>query len=256
MPEALRATPWWGLIFIIIIATAAICFTAWFITKVIRSKLRIGSMEIGRDDKNGERSSPHAVCHHKDDLNYTIKMLLAITIKEQEIRSRGILATQMVKAEEYLLRMKDSGLTWFNNELSTRLKDIGDDTIPIYHADYLHFKLALHEYFVRIKDIIRAACINNGFVNMEAGKYDAYIETMIKRFGDFSARYFSENYIGKVMTQQILWEHGQFFRDFASVVKEMFSTLRDIAISKGKELNRLEEEKKLITEGRLGMTDL
>ncbi len=251
--------PWWQWVIIIAALTVAICFLIWFIIKIARGKLKLGNIEIGgnakdKDEQDSKNKLKCANCEEKGSLSFAIKSLLDLTMREHDLRVRGILASQMMKAEEHLLNLKNECLSAFSTKLGQMLKEKGDKTPPIQHNDYLYYKLVLQEFLTKMKDTLRAACINNGFNEMNPDQYNEYIQDRVDQITKDAIRFFEENYITAVVfTADHLRETPILLDEIHTKVKRIFDDLRGRANSKEVDIKTIRTERQNIIEGKIGI---
>ena len=175
----------------------------------------------------------------KLSLKKTLLMFSKYTIEELNIKNRGTLGSQMMKAEEYLLVIKDNTLAKVTIKLKGRL---GEHESIIRHPDYLAFKLALQEYITRVKDVIREACINNGFTKKDQVEYSKYVMRMNKRINGMAFTFFTENYIGNVLDSGDIFSK-EFLDDQGEIIVSLFDSIRKISFEKEKEIAIIEDRK-------------
>lgn len=250
------AIPWWQWVIIIVALAMAICFIIWFVIKAVKGRLKIAGVEIYGVSKNNNGDNPHATCEHRRSLGMIVKKIIDWTIIEHNIRTRGILSLQMMKAEEYLLSIKDKCLTTFSTKLKEKLKDNEEQIIPIHHADYLHYRLVMQEFIIKIKDIIRSACLNNGFTSMPDERYGKYVSDMSARIGSYSVRFFDENYIGNIIHITDMKDWKDLYTNIAQMTRDMFASLKRISIIKEKEISEIKDKRKAFIESEIGIAEL
>jgi hypothetical protein len=246
MQEKIAVLEWWHVVIIILTLFACVMIIIWFLSKLKSVDLSVGGVKFKKDNTS---DVPHVNCPHRFSLGLTHTALSDISIKIHDIRSRLILTEQMHKAEEYLLQIKDFALT----AAGSAIKDaIGSKRSAIAHSDYLNFKMVLQEYNVRLKDVVRAACINNGFSQMDQLEYKAYMEKFHIRIEKMAQRFFEENLILTSTTVDRIFEKKD-LTEMSNVINKMFEDLSIIANANYLKIVKLEKQREWIAQHSWGI---
>ena len=254
LPVAAPLIPmiWWQIILILIAAGIIIGGLIILINKITGGNFKLFNFISARRNNKKEINddiypTPHTKCPHRFTLLYPITKISDISIQVHDIKTRDIIGSQMMKAEETMLNLKNISLS----AVSTFLKNhIEVDCPPVHHQDYLNYKTTLHECFARVKDIIRAACIKNGFDEKCGIEYDKYIEEISSRIATESETFFSENFINiKVLTfdniekLKVSNSDKLLTHEYADQIKMLFNKMKDISLKKQAEIEGLMLEK-------------
>lgn len=251
--------PWWEWLILLVALTAAVCFIAWFVLKKLKTRIRSRNIEFSSSSDNPTvvPYSPHTVCEHRWSLEKILKSIMVLTTQIHDLQNRGILAEQMLKAEEHILHMKNACLQAFTSALKKKLKANNDPTVPVRHSDYADFRHILQEYVTQLKDVIRAACIHNGFSEKDTKDYNDYVMTKISQIRDSAIQYLNENYDELATTIHVddFMSDGTFFiSNMQPILQRLFDDIRNIYVMKNKEIDEIIKERQDIIYQELGLT--
>jgi hypothetical protein len=233
---------WWQIILIIVCLTLGIAFLIYFTTKL----KGINSISLGNIFKfNSDKDASN--CPSEEMLHSALTILNNISTEIYSIKYRNTISSQMHKAEEYLLQIKDNALNTVGKEIKEALQSKHTVTA---HGDYLNFKLALQECMARMKDIIRGTCLNNGFSKLDAKDFDTYVTGIIERISNMARNFFSENLVmslidvDEILDADILMEE---------LLKQMYVSILIIAVRKEDEVKNLIKQRNDIVETTWGI---
>ncbi len=218
--------PWYSLTIIIFDLVCMLILAYNVINRLTLGRFSIWLIGVLRGKKAKERKAQL----ENMDLYYPITRVTEISIQINNIKYRDLIANQMTKAEEYVLKMKNISLEYVIKYLMD--KEVGG--VPVHHADYLNFKSVLQEFFLKGKDMIRQACLRNGFVEKTELEYEKYIEDMLEKLGTTASTFFSENFINHTiinLDELTKYENNKktILERFQEEIKDLFKELKNIA---------------------------
>lgn len=221
---------WWHLLVIIGGLTLSIMIIVYFISRL----KSLGSVSLGNviSFNKGDRG-----VNAKETLLHTLILLNNISTEIYSIKYRNTIASQMHKAEEFLLQIKANAL----NIVGYAIKDaLNSKYTTTSHSDYLNFKLALQECIARMKDIVRGSCLNNGFSKLNPKEFDEYVEGIIDRISNMTRNFFQESLVLTLIDIDETLEEDE---KMSELLRVMYNKILDISKEKEAETEELTRQR-------------